>query len=87
MRRTILLRNMAIGRSMNRSANSAATIAKALSQPKIRSDGRLESTVIASPHASTADVRISGGPTRTVARSTPTAGSGSISSICRRLRK
>ena len=82
-----MLRNMAIGRSMNMSARSAATIAKALSQPKSRKDGKLDSTVIASPHANTADVRISGGPTRIVARSTPTAGSGSISSICRRFRK
>lgn len=68
MRRTILLRNIAIGRSMNMSARSAATIAKALSQPKSRNDGRLDSTVIARPQASTADVRISGGPTRIVAR-------------------
>ena len=66
---------MAIGRSINRSAISAATMAKALSQPNSRSDGRLDSTVIASPQASTAEVRIKGGPTRMVARSTPTAGS------------
>ena len=72
---------------MNRSANSAATIAKALSQPNIRSDGKPDSTVMASPQARTADVRISGGPTRIVARSTPTAGSASTSSICRRFRK
>ena len=42
MRRTILLRNMAIGRSMNMSASRAATIAKALSHPKSRRDGRLD---------------------------------------------
>ena len=38
-----MLRNMAIGRSINMSARSAATIAKALSHPKSRSDGRLDS--------------------------------------------
>ena len=85
--RTILLRNIAIGRNMNRSANSAAIMATALSQPKRRSDGRLDRTVIASPQASTADVKINGGPTRIVARSTPTAGSGSVSSICNLFRK
>jgi hypothetical protein len=42
---------------------------------------------MARPQARTAEVRISGGPTRIVARSTPTAGSGSISSICKRFRK
>lgn len=81
MRRTTLLRKVAIGRNMNRSAIRAATIAKALSHPKSRNDGRLERTVIANPQARTAEVSISGGPTRIVARSTPTAGSASVSSI------
>jgi len=72
---------------MSKSAISAEIIANALSHPNKRSEGRLEKTVIASPHANTADVRINGGPTRMVARSTPTAGSGSVSSICNRLRK
>ena len=42
MWRTTLLRNIAIGRSMNMSASSAATIAKALSHPNSRSEGRLD---------------------------------------------
>ena len=46
---------------------------KAASQPNSLSEGRSESTVTASPHASTTDVRISAGPTRTVARFTPMA--------------
>ena len=49
-------------------------MAKALSQPNSRSDGRSENTVTASPQASTTEVRISAGPTSTVARSTPIAG-------------
>jgi len=85
--RATLLKYVAMGRNMNKSAISAAIIAKALSQPNRRSEGRLERTVMASPQASTADVKIKGGPTKMVARSTPTAGSGSISSICNRLRK
>src|SRR5665811_893618 len=52
-----------------------ATIAKALSQPNRRSDGKSENTVTTSPQASTTVVRISAGPTSTVARSTASAGS------------
>src|ERR1035438_265891 len=85
--RAILVRKVAVGRKISKSATSAEIIANALSHPNRRSEGRLEKTVIASPHANTADVRINGGPTRMVARSTPTAGSGSVSSICNRLRK
>jgi hypothetical protein len=63
-------------------------MANALNQPNRRSDGRSENTVTIKPHASTTDVRISGGPTSTVARSTAMAGSSSGRSSCRnRLRK
>src|SRR5258706_141010 len=55
---------------MKRSATRAATIEKALSQPNRRSDGRSEKTVTTRPQASTTVVRISAGPTSTVARST-----------------
>ena len=61
--RAILVRNVAVGRKMSRSATSAEIIAKALSHPNRRSDGRLEKTVIARPQASTAEVKINGGPT------------------------
>ena len=43
------------GRRMNRSAIKAVSIARALSQPKRRSVGRFENTVIASPQARTTD--------------------------------
>ena len=83
-----LIRNIAVGRRMKRSATSAATIEKALSQPNRRSDGRSENTVTTRPQASTTVVRISAGPTSTVARSTasaePTPG---LLSSRRRLRK
>jgi len=82
IRRATLLSVIATGRRMNRSANSAAIIAKALSQPNMRSEGRAENTVIARPQASTADVRISGGPTSTVARSTPLPGFFPFSDGC-----
>ena len=59
---------------MKRSATSADTIEKALSQPNSRSDGRSENTVTTSPQASTSVVRISAGPTSTVARSTASSG-------------
>ncbi len=49
------------------------TIEKALSQPNSRSDGRSENTVTTRPQASTTVVRISAGPTSTVARSTASA--------------
>src|SRR6476660_4570863 len=55
---------------MKRSATSAATIENALSQPNNRSDGKSENTVTTRPQASTTVVRISAGPTSTVARST-----------------
>ena len=41
MCRASWLRKVAVGRNMNRSAISAAIIAKALSQPNRRSEGRL----------------------------------------------
>jgi len=44
-----------------------ATIAKALSQPNRRSDGRSENTVTTRPQANTTVVRISAGPTSTAA--------------------
>ena len=50
-------------------AFKAATIENALSQPNSRSDGRSENTVTTRPQASTTVVRISAGPTSTVARS------------------
>src|SRR6185312_3741191 len=56
-----------------RSATSAAIIENALSQPNSRSDGRSENTVTTRPQASTTVVRISAGPTSTVARSTASA--------------
>jgi hypothetical protein len=63
-------------------------MANALSQPKRRCDGRSENTVTANPHASTTKVRITAGPTSTVARSTATArSSAGLSSRRRRLRK
>ena len=87
-RRAVRRRNIVVGRKINKSATRAAIIAKALSHPNSRNDGRLEKTVIASPQASTTDVRIRAGPTRTVARSIATAGSASGSSSSRtRLRK
>src|SRR5438477_11226429 len=58
---------------MKRSATNAATIANALSQPNRRSDGSAENTVTTRPHANTTAVRISAGPTSTVARSSATA--------------
>ena len=80
--------HIAVGRRMKRSATSAATIENALSQPNSRSDGRSENTVTTRPQASTTVVRISAGPTRTVARSTASAGvtPGFVSSLSR-LRK
>jgi hypothetical protein len=63
-----------MGRKIRRSANSAAIVAKALSAPNMRNEGKLEKTVAASPQAKTTDVRIRAGPIRTVARSIPTAG-------------
>ena len=38
-----------VGRRIRKSATSAASMAKALSQPKSRSDGRSEKTVTARP--------------------------------------
>src|SRR5262249_24752900 len=58
---------------MKRSATSAATIEKAESQPNSLSEGRSENTVTTRPQASTSVVRISAGPTSTVARSTATS--------------
>src|ERR1700684_610414 len=40
-----LIKNIAVGRRMNRSATSAAIIKNALSQPNRRSEGRSENTV------------------------------------------
>ena len=54
-RRAIRRRNIVVGRKIKRSATSAAIIAKALSHPNSRSDGRSEKTVTASPQASTTD--------------------------------
>src|SRR5580658_3378903 len=73
---------------MKRSAIRAEIIAKALSQPNRRSDGRSENTVTTRPQASTTVVRISAGPTSTVARSTASSGltPGELSSLSR-LRK
>ena len=73
---------------MKRSATRAATIENALSQPNRRSDGSSENTVTTRPQASTTVVRISAGPTSTVARST--ASSGLMPGFCSsrsRLRK
>ncbi len=61
-------RNITVGRRIRRSATSAESIEKALSQPKSRSEGRSEKTVTANPQANTTDVRMSAGPTRIVAR-------------------
>src|SRR5271168_2624670 len=58
---------------MKRSATSAATIENALSQPNRRSEGKSENTVTTRPQAKTTVVRISAGPTSTVARSTAIA--------------
>ena len=41
---------------------SAVSMANELSQPKSLSEGRSEKTVIASPQASTMEVKINGGP-------------------------
>jgi len=83
-----LIRNIAVGRRMKRSATSAATIEKALSQPNRRSDGRSENTVTTRPQASTTVVRISAGPTSTVARSTASSGvTPGLDSSLSRLRK
>src|SRR6266571_819039 len=68
-----LIRNIAVGRKMKRSATNAATMENALSQPNRRNDGRSENTVTTRPQANTTVVRISAGPTSTVARSTATA--------------
>ncbi len=56
-----MISHIAVGRRMNRSATSAATIEKALSQPNSRGDGRSENTVTTRPQASTTVVRISAG--------------------------
>jgi hypothetical protein len=58
-RRPSRSRNIAVGRRIRRSA----IIEKALSQPKRRSDGKLEKTVAASPHARITEVKITAGPT------------------------
>ena len=86
--RAIWFTYIAVGRRISRSATSAAIIAKALSQPNSRSDGRSENTITASPQDSTTEVRISAGPTRMVACSTPMLGSSpGLLSSRRRLRK
>src|SRR3984893_265396 len=86
--RASLLKKVTVGRRIKRSADNAASMANALNQPKRRSDGRSENTVTTRPQASTTEVRIKGGPTSTVARSTAMAGSWSGRSSCRnRLRK
>src|SRR5436309_11772000 len=87
-RRDKVIRNIAVGRRIKRSATNAATIAKALSQPNRRSDGRSENTVTTRPQARTTVVRISAGPTNTVARSTATSElTPGVDSSRRRLRK
>ena len=45
-----------VGRRMRRSATRAAIIARALTQPKIRSEGRSDRTVTPKPQASTTDL-------------------------------
>jgi len=69
-------KNVIIGRRIVRSATSARTIAKVLSQPNIRNSGRLENTITISPHERTTDVGINAGPTRMMARLN--AGSGAV---------
>ena len=77
MARTMRRRKTTVAGRIRRSPTSAATSVKALSQPNSCSDGRSEKIVTARPQASTSEVRISAGPTSTVARFTPSAGSSS----------
>ena len=74
MRRAI---SMAAGR-ISKSPISAATSVIAVSRPNSRKDGRSENTVTPKPKASTKVVSSSAGPTRTVARLTPVAGSSPV---------
>ena len=62
------MRNVIVGRRIVRSANIAASMAKALRPPNSRSEGKSESTSAASAQANTIEVRMSAGPTSTVAR-------------------
>jgi hypothetical protein len=45
IRRASLLKNVTVGRRINKSAANAASMANALSQPNRRSDGKSEKTV------------------------------------------
>jgi hypothetical protein len=52
IRRASLLKNVTVGRRINKSAANAASMANALGQPNRRSDGKSEKAVTIKPHAS-----------------------------------